>query len=169
MQYGFILVNYGLRFTSPCSRRNECADNQLKILQYFMFCPFLLCICFIELLSWFTKLSFCVRRDLWQLRNSVFKNKTVDVHAKLMQRYNQVPEWWFLCILFLNISATLFICQYNNDQLQLPWWGVLFACVLAFMFTLPVGVIAATTNQVRFYLILNLFTLEFILCSLGIF
>lgn len=121
------------------------------------------------MLSWFTKLSFCVRRDLWQLRNSVFKNKTVDVHAKLMQRYNQVPEWWFLCILFLNISATLFICQYNNDQLQLPWWGVLFACVLAFMFTLPVGVIAATTNQVRFYLILNLFTLEFILCSLGIF
>ncbi|KAL8034730.1 hypothetical protein ABFX02_12G048300 [Erythranthe guttata] len=86
-------------------------------------------------------------RDLWMLSKSAFKEKKMDIHTKLMQNYNQVPEWWFLCILMINIAGTLLICHFQNDQLQLPWWGVLLACALAFVFTLPVGVIAATTNQ----------------------
>ncbi|KAL7132067.1 hypothetical protein ABFS83_12G046400 [Erythranthe nasuta] len=86
-------------------------------------------------------------RDLWMLSKSAFKEKKMDIHTKLMQNYNQVPEWWFLCILLINIAGTLLICHFQNDQLQLPWWGVLLACALAFVFTLPVGVIAATTNQ----------------------
>lgn len=86
-------------------------------------------------------------RDLWFLSKSAFKEKKIDIHTKLMRKYNQVPEWWFLCILLVNIAATVFICEYYNEQLQLPWWGVLLACGLAFFFTLPVGVINATTNQ----------------------
>ena len=72
----------------------------------------------------------------------------MDVHTRLMSKYKQVPEWWFTCILLVNIAATIFICQYYNDQLQLQWWGVLLACGLAFFFTLPLGIIKATTNQV---------------------
>ncbi|XP_073150441.1 oligopeptide transporter 7-like isoform X2 [Henckelia pumila] len=86
-------------------------------------------------------------RDLWLLSKSAFEEKKMDVHTKLMQKYKQVPEWWFICILLVNILATILICHYYNDQLQLPWWGVLLACVIAFSFTLPVGVITATTNQ----------------------
>lgn len=73
----------------------------------------------------------------------------MDVHTKLMRKYKQVPEWWFMCILFVNIGATIFTCEYYNNQLQLPWWGILVACGLAIFFTLPVGIITATTNQVR--------------------
>ncbi|KAG6385889.1 hypothetical protein SASPL_154772 [Salvia splendens] len=91
--------------------------------------------------------KFC-SKDLWLLSKSAFKEKTMDVHTKLMLSYKKVPEWWFLCILFINIAVTLLLCQFNIDQLQLPWWGVLLACALAFFFTLPVGVIAATTNQI---------------------
>ncbi|KAL3527221.1 hypothetical protein ACH5RR_011877 [Cinchona calisaya] len=86
-------------------------------------------------------------RDLWLLSKSAFQEKKMDVHTKLMRMYKQVPEWWFMCILLLTIAATIFICQYYNEQLQLPWWGVLLACGLAFLFTLPIGVITATTNQ----------------------
>ncbi|KAL9660066.1 hypothetical protein QQ045_024877 [Rhodiola kirilowii] len=86
-------------------------------------------------------------RDIWSLSKSAFQKKHMDVHTKLMRRYKQVPEWWFVCILILSVAATLFTCQYYNDQLQLPWWGVFLACAVAFTFTLPVGVIAATTNQ----------------------
>ncbi|KAI6671504.1 hypothetical protein NL676_006389 [Syzygium grande] len=71
----------------------------------------------------------------------------MDIHTKLMRRYKQVPEWWFTCILLVNIAATIFTCQYFKDQLQLPWWGVLLACALAIFFTLPVGVITAMANQ----------------------
>ncbi|KAL2531119.1 Oligopeptide transporter 7 [Abeliophyllum distichum] len=86
-------------------------------------------------------------RDIWQLSKSALSEKKMDVHTKLMQKYKQVPQWWFTCILLINIAVTLLICQIYTDQLQLPWWGVLLACGLAFFFTLPVGVITATTNQ----------------------
>ncbi|KAK2632988.1 hypothetical protein EUGRSUZ_L00777 [Eucalyptus grandis] len=86
-------------------------------------------------------------KEIWLLSKSAFSEKKMDIHTKLMRRYKQVPEWWFTCILLVNISATIFTCQYFKDQLQLPWWGVLLACALALFFTLPVGVITATTNQ----------------------
>ena len=66
-----------------------------------------------------------------------------------MSVYRQVPQWWFITILLGNIALTVFACEYYNEQLQLPWWGVLLACFLAFVFTLPVGIITATTNQVK--------------------
>ncbi|KAJ0041412.1 hypothetical protein Pint_28459 [Pistacia integerrima] len=94
-------------------------------------------------------------RDIWQLSKSAFQYKTMDVHTKLMRRYKQVPEWWFMCILFINIATTLFTCQYYKNQLQLPWWGIFLACSLALFFTLPVGVITATTNQVKLRTILQ--------------
>ncbi|EMS65130.1 Oligopeptide transporter 7 [Triticum urartu] len=46
-----------------------------------------------------------------------------------------------------SIAATVFACEYYIEQLQLPWWGVLLACAIAFFFTLPIGIITATTNQ----------------------
>lgn len=71
----------------------------------------------------------------------------MDIHTKLMRKYKQVPEWWFVIILIANIALTIFACQYYNDQLQLPWWGVLLACGIAILFTLPIGIITAITNQ----------------------
>ncbi|XP_059644983.1 oligopeptide transporter 7-like [Cornus florida] len=86
-------------------------------------------------------------RDLLQLRESGLQEKKMDVHTKLMRKYKQVPEWWFTCIFLVTIAAIVFTCEFYNDQLQLPWWGVLLACSLAFFFTLPIGVITATTNK----------------------
>ncbi|XP_073012342.1 oligopeptide transporter 7-like [Typha latifolia] len=86
-------------------------------------------------------------REVWQMSKSAFQEKKMDVHTRLMSRYKQVPEWWFVCILIANIALTVFACEYYIDQLQLPWWGVLLACALAIFFTLPIGIITATTNQ----------------------
>ncbi|KAJ4714189.1 oligopeptide transporter 7-like [Melia azedarach] len=71
-------------------------------------------------------------REISQLSKSAFQEKKMDVHTKLMRRYKR---------------TTLYACQHYNSQLQLPWWGILLACALALFFTLPVGVITATTNQ----------------------
>ena len=91
---------------------------------------------------------FLVSSEILQLSRSTFQGKSVDIHTKLMRRYKQVPEWWFICILLVSIAATVFACEYYIEQLQLPWWGVLVACAIAFFFTLPIGIITATTNQV---------------------
>ncbi|XAR55181.1 hypothetical protein NMG60_11030601 [Bertholletia excelsa] len=86
-------------------------------------------------------------REIWQQSRSSFQEKKMDIHARLMSSYKQVPEWWFWLILVVNIAVTIFACEYYNEQLQLPWWGVFLACVVAFIFTLPIGIITAITNQ----------------------
>ncbi|KAI3898190.1 hypothetical protein MKX03_020374 [Papaver bracteatum] len=86
-------------------------------------------------------------REIMEQAKSAFKEKKTDIHTRLMAKYKQVPEWWFVCILIITVAATIFSCEYFNSQLQLRWWGVLFACGIAFFFTLPIGIITATTNQ----------------------
>ncbi|WRX19548.1 Oligopeptide transporter [Theobroma cacao] len=85
--------------------------------------------------------------EIWEQSKASFQEKKMDVHTRLMRKYKQVPEWWFVCILLVNIAATILACEYYNDQLQLPWWGVLLACGIAIVFTLPIGIITAITNQ----------------------
>ncbi|KAK2978667.1 hypothetical protein RJ640_019124 [Escallonia rubra] len=85
--------------------------------------------------------------EIWEQSKSSFKEKKMDIHTRLMSKYKQVPEWWFWCILFGNVALTIFACEYYNEQLQLPWWGVILACVIAIFFTLPIGIITAITNQ----------------------
>ncbi|PSS04477.1 Oligopeptide transporter like [Actinidia chinensis var. chinensis] len=87
-------------------------------------------------------------RDLWNQSKGAFgRSKKMDIHSRLMKVYKPVPMWWFLVLLVVNVAAIFFACAHYNATLQLPWWGVLLACAIALFFTLPIGVIAATTNQ----------------------
>ena len=87
-------------------------------------------------------------RDILELSRAAFKVRNVDVHTRLMRQYKQVPQSWFLGILVVTIGVAVAACETYNEQLQLPWWGVILACIIAFVFTLPIGIIRATTNQV---------------------
>lgn len=79
---------------------------------------------------------------------SAMKNAKMDIHAKLMKNYKQVPEWWFLILLIGSIALSLLMSFVWSKDVQLKWWGMLFAFGLAWIVTLPIGVIQATTNQV---------------------
>jgi len=72
----------------------------------------------------------------------------LDIHAKLMKNYKQVPQWWFLVLLAGSIGLSLLMSFVWKEEVQLPWWGMLFAFGLAWIVTLPIGIIQATTNQV---------------------
>ncbi|XP_075486129.1 oligopeptide transporter 6-like [Primulina tabacum] len=87
-------------------------------------------------------------KDIWKQSRMAFKtNKKMDIHSRLMKSYKQVPMSWFMVILFINIAVIIFACTHYKSSLQLPWWGVLLACAIAFIYTLPIGIICATTNQ----------------------
>ena len=73
----------------------------------------------------------------------------VDIHTRLMRRYEDIPSWWFHVLLGVTFLVSLFMCIFLNDQVQMPWWGLIFASAMAFVFTLPISIITATTNQVR--------------------
>ncbi|KAE9619663.1 putative oligopeptide transporter, OPT superfamily [Lupinus albus] len=89
--------------------------------------------------------------SLWKKTTSTAKkgNDEGDVHTRIMKKnYEQVPEWWFMIILALMIIMSLVACEGFGKQLQLPWWGFLLSLGIALVFTLPIGVIQATTNMV---------------------
>ncbi|KAI5432740.1 variant 2, OPT super [Lathyrus oleraceus] len=85
---------------------------------------------------------------MWRKTTASLKQQAGDVHTRIMKKnYAQVPEWWFMTILGLMIILSLVCCEGFGKQLQLPWWGFLLSLVIALVFTLPIGVIQATTNQ----------------------
>ncbi|KAK3007150.1 hypothetical protein RJ639_017230 [Escallonia herrerae] len=86
-------------------------------------------------------------RTIWQQTRASFQDKFGDVHTRIMKNYDVVPQWWFYTILAVVIGFALLACEGFGRQLQLPYWGVLLAIALALLFTLPIGVITATTNQ----------------------
>ncbi|KAL6275336.1 hypothetical protein ACE6H2_018937 [Prunus campanulata] len=86
--------------------------------------------------------------QMWKKTTSAVRDQVGDIHTRLMKKnYEAVPQWWFHIILVLMVALAIFCCEGFGKQLQLPWWGVLMACGIALFFTLPIGIIQATTNQ----------------------
>ncbi|XP_020680930.1 oligopeptide transporter 1 isoform X1 [Dendrobium catenatum] len=84
---------------------------------------------------------------MWKDTKECDKEK-MDVHARLMKRnYEPVPQWWFYVLLVTVIGLSIFTCIGFGRHLQVPWWGLLFIFIIALLFTLPFGVIMATTGQ----------------------
>lgn len=93
-------------------------------------------------------LCFPLSRDIMRQSREAMTNMKLDIHARLMKSYKQVPQWWFLILLVGSIAVSLLMSFIWKEDVQLPWWGMLFAFGLAWIVTLPIGVIQATTNQV---------------------
>ncbi|PON71783.1 Oligopeptide transporter [Parasponia andersonii] len=87
-------------------------------------------------------------REIYQRYRASYKDKE-DIHTKLMRRYKDIPSWWFYFLLAVTLAVSLALCIFLNDQVQMPWWGLIFAAAMAFIFTLPISIITATTNQAR--------------------
>ncbi|KAL8150852.1 hypothetical protein V2J09_020660 [Rumex salicifolius] len=88
-------------------------------------------------------------RSIWALWSQARAkiNEFSDVHSRIMKRnYEAVPQKWFVILLAVTVGLALFACEGFGGELQLPWWGLLMACALAASFTLPIGIIQATTN-----------------------
>ena len=69
---------------------------------------------------------------------------TNDVHCRMMRKYKEVPEWWFLIVLGLAIACGMAGVgawdTYTNPAV------VLFGIALALIFVIPVGMISAITG-----------------------
>ncbi|KAI3959816.1 hypothetical protein MKW98_029853 [Papaver atlanticum] len=102
---------------------------------------------------------------IWKQTKSAWKNVNVrlDIHAKLMKDYEEVPQWWYLILLGASIGLSLLMSFIWPKDIQLHWLGMLFAFALAFIVTLPIGVIQATTNQQPGYDIIAQFMFGYII------
>ncbi|KAK9147220.1 hypothetical protein Scep_005977 [Stephania cephalantha] len=85
-------------------------------------------------------------KEIWQMSTSAIKGKK-DIHSRLMDKYSKVPQWWFLAVLAVNAALALLAVFAYKEQVQLPWWGLLLALAIGIIYTLPIGILTATTNQ----------------------
>ncbi|XP_038715287.1 oligopeptide transporter 2-like [Tripterygium wilfordii] len=85
-------------------------------------------------------------REIYKQFWSSYKGK-VDIHTRLMKKYKAVPNWWFHSTLVLSLTLALVLCTVMKKEIQMPWWGLIFAAGISCVFTLPVSIITATTNS----------------------
>ncbi|KAL6009602.1 Oligopeptide transporter 3 [Asimina triloba] len=118
---------------------------------------------FARITATFTHVFLFHGSDIWRQSKSAMTSMKMDIHAKLMKNYKQVPQWWFLILLAGSVGVSLMMCFIWKEEVQLPWWGMVFAFGLAWLVTLPIGVIQATTNQQPGYDIIAQFIIGYIL------
>ncbi|KAK0602048.1 hypothetical protein LWI29_029864 [Acer saccharum] len=130
---------------------NRDAYNGYSKLYLTPFFAFIYGLSFATLTATLTHVALFDGKDIWQMwkrTTSAARDKFGDVHTRLMKKnYEPVPQWWFHIILVLTVGLSIYACEGFNKQLQLPWWGIILACGIALSFTLPIGIIQATTNQ----------------------
>jgi OPT family small oligopeptide transporter len=84
------------------------------------------------------------RKQIWtQSRKAMHEQP--DIHARLMAKYPQVPEWWY-AIIFI----TMFVAAIISIEVwptQMPVWAFVLSLVIAFAYIVPIGIIQAITNQ----------------------
>ncbi|KAF8060810.1 small oligopeptide transporter [Lyophyllum atratum] len=84
------------------------------------------------------------RKQIWvQSRRAL--SEQPDIHARLMSRYPQVPEWWYL-IIFLSMF-TFGVISIEVWPSEMPVWAFVLALIIAFVYIIPIGMIQAITNQ----------------------
>jgi OPT family small oligopeptide transporter len=95
-------------------------------------------------------------KEIWYRAKAARKQED-DIHMKLMKKYKEAPDWWFIVMLVIMIGlgfAT--VCAYDT---KLPWWGFVVALIISVVWMVPIGMIQAITNiQIG----LNVFT-EFVI------
>lgn len=98
-------------------------------------------------------------KEIWR-RWKASKGELDDVHMKIMRKYKMVPTWWYLALVLVMVGfAFASACAYPTGMAAS---SVVLSLVIAFAWTIPIGVIQAMTN---IQLGLNIFT-EFIISYL---
>ncbi|KAF8452254.1 OPT oligopeptide transporter [Boletus edulis BED1] len=84
------------------------------------------------------------RKQIWtQARRALHEQP--DIHSRLMSKYRQVPEWWYMCVFV--VMFVFGIIAIEVWPTEFPVWGFVLSLVIAFVYIIPIGMIQAITNQ----------------------
>jgi len=84
------------------------------------------------------------RKQIWvQARRSL--QEQPDIHARLMSKYPQVPDWWYMVVFLIMFVFGVIVLEVWHTQM--PIWAFVLALIIGFVYTIPIGMIQAITNQ----------------------
>lgn len=73
-----------------------------------------------------------------------YEGNTMDVHSRLMAKYKEVPDWWFLLILLgAIIVSVIFLKIFPSDT---PVWLPFLMIAINIVFAVPLSFLSATTG-----------------------
>ncbi|KAH8431632.1 uncharacterized protein LDX57_009289 [Aspergillus melleus] len=82
-------------------------------------------------------------RRAWEYSRAIFV-KEMDSTKERVRNPDDVPMWWYVVALALGLFFAIFSIEFYN--LDLRWYGVLFALLVGAIFFSPVTLIYATAN-----------------------
>ncbi|OBZ67243.1 Sexual differentiation process protein isp4 [Grifola frondosa] len=127
-------------------------DASLNIAKYEAYSPLFLSttfamsygLSFASITATLTHTFLYFRKQIWvQSRRSM--SEQPDIHARLMSKYPQVPEWWY-GIIFV-VMFVFGIISIEVWDTQFPVWAFVLSLIISFVYTIPIGMIQAITNQ----------------------
>ncbi|CAI2169826.1 18648_t:CDS:10 [Funneliformis geosporum] len=83
--------------------------------------------------------------EIWRRFKASRKEEESDVHCKLMDKYPEVPNSWYMTI-FVAMLAIAIALGYITEA-HLPWWALLLAVAIAVIMVLPIGVLTAISSN----------------------
>lgn len=99
---------------------------------------------FAGLMSTVTHVALFYGPDVWnRARSSRYEEP--DIHMKLMRKYKEAPEWWFLVIFCVSFAFGMIAAQVWPTHL--PWWAYIICILIGVVLYIPIGMIQAITNQ----------------------
>ncbi|KAI5012444.1 hypothetical protein ZWY2020_024578 [Hordeum vulgare] len=66
--------------------------------------------------------TFFYGKEMYQRFRESYKGK-MDVHARLMKRYDDIPNWWFYILLEASMTVSMVLFTVFKEEVQLPWWA----------------------------------------------
>ncbi|KDN40265.1 OPT-domain-containing protein [Tilletiaria anomala UBC 951] len=78
------------------------------------------------------------------LRNKKVEND--DIHATMMRRYKEVPDWWYGMLLLISFVMALIAIEVY--KIGLPVWALMLSLLIPTIYIIPSGFIFAMTGQI---------------------
>ncbi|KAK6594613.1 OPT family small oligopeptide transporter [Botrytis cinerea] len=95
-------------------------------------------------------------RTIWR-QWKFARDQDYDIHMKLMKKYKDAPDWWYITLGAVMLALSFVVILVWDTHF--PWWAFIVCVAIPVIWTVPVGIIFATTNiQIG----LNVFT-EFVI------
>ncbi|KAI1310687.1 OPT family small oligopeptide transporter [Xylaria venustula] len=99
-------------------------------------------------------------KEIWY-RFKTARNQEPDIHLKMMKKYTEAPDWWYLALLLGSVALGLGTAL--GYDTQLPWWTFLISIILALVFVVPTGMVLAISNIVLSLNVISPFIAGFII------
>ena len=108
-------------------------------------------------MGWYT-LSFSyyavtMGREIWNTTKSMFSSlrssrpafdEYQDSHSRMMRRYPEVPDWWFLGTLVISIVLGIAACAAWDTHV--PWWSIICVAAMTTVLVIPTTIMLAVAN-----------------------